>query len=128
MPRETFPLSSLQENSEHPADIVFRYSKWAPFSKRNLAKTVGRECTASPLVSVFLHANVTNIEMCHTTGRVLSIIAKSFSGKTVRHLCWNNRELSNSPDCEAVSQTCNGRFCRKSGALFSRSRRCGGRF
>src|ERR1700759_5219575 len=28
MPRETFPLSSLQENSEHPPAIAFRYSKW----------------------------------------------------------------------------------------------------
>jgi GMC oxidoreductase/NAD(P)-binding Rossmann-like domain len=84
MPQARFPLSSLQENSEDAADIVFRYSKWAPFSKRNLAKTVGREFTDSPLISVFLHANATSIEVCNTTGRVLSINAKSYSGKIHR--------------------------------------------
>ncbi len=38
-----------------------RYSKWTPFSKRNLARTVGRECLDHPQIKVFTHANVTEL-------------------------------------------------------------------
>jgi choline dehydrogenase-like flavoprotein len=41
-----------------PLGIRLRYSKWAPFNKRNLAHTVGRECLAHPRIRLFTHANV----------------------------------------------------------------------
>jgi hypothetical protein len=85
-PQPKFPLSSLQENPDETTDIVFRYSKWAPFSKRNLANTVGRDFPSSPLVTVFLHANVTSMEVCKSTGRILSIVAKNYSGKSHQFL------------------------------------------
>jgi choline dehydrogenase-like flavoprotein len=38
-------------------DIVLRFSKRAPFKKRNLAKTVGAEAIAHSKITVFTHAN-----------------------------------------------------------------------
>jgi len=38
-------------------DYVLRYSKWAPFNKRNLARTLGAEALANENIKVFLHAN-----------------------------------------------------------------------
>jgi choline dehydrogenase-like flavoprotein len=38
-------------------DIVVRFSKWAPFKRRNLAKTVGVEAMVHPKATVFTHAN-----------------------------------------------------------------------
>jgi choline dehydrogenase-like flavoprotein len=38
-------------------DIRVRFSKWTPFSKRNLAQTVGAEALAHPRITVFTHAN-----------------------------------------------------------------------
>lgn len=38
-------------------DIVIRFSKWAPFKMRNLAKTLGVEGMAHPNVTIFTHAN-----------------------------------------------------------------------
>jgi choline dehydrogenase-like flavoprotein len=43
-------------------ELRLRYSKWAPFSKRNLAHTVGRECLAHPRITVYTHANVATLE------------------------------------------------------------------
>jgi choline dehydrogenase-like flavoprotein len=39
-------------------DILLRFAKWAPFNKRNLAKTVGVEAINHPRITVFSHANV----------------------------------------------------------------------
>jgi len=39
-------------------DIRVRFSKWTPFSKRNLAQTVGPQALAHPHITVFTHANV----------------------------------------------------------------------
>ena len=64
------------------SDVNIRFSKWASFSKRNLANTVGRECLASSRITVFLHANVTSIEVSRERGLAERIIAKSYDGKT----------------------------------------------
>jgi len=43
-------------------ELRLRYSKWAPFSKRNLAHTIGRECLAHSRIKLFTHANVAALE------------------------------------------------------------------
>ncbi len=45
-----------------PPQLRLRYSKWAPFSKRNLAQTVGRECLADPRIHIYTHANVASLQ------------------------------------------------------------------
>lgn len=71
-----------QPSDSGPSDVTIRFSKWIAFSRRNLANTVGRECTASRRITVFLHANVTSIEACKEQGRAERIIAKSYNGRT----------------------------------------------
>jgi choline dehydrogenase-like flavoprotein len=63
-------------------DIQVRFSQWAPFSKRNLAKTIGKECLDSRSVTVFFHANATSIEVAKTRGGVERIVAKNYAGKS----------------------------------------------
>jgi len=81
-------------------EINVRFSRWIPFSKRNLAKTVGMECLHSRRVTVFMHANVTSIELSKTGGHVESVVAKNYAGKTytfrARHfvLCTGTIESS----------------------------------
>jgi choline dehydrogenase-like flavoprotein len=41
------------------SDLTLRFSKWAPFSHRNLAHTLGVRALASRNITVFLHANLT---------------------------------------------------------------------
>jgi len=74
-------LSSFQQ--EHALlsdDIRVRFSKWVPYRNRNLAKTLGQQCIHSSYVSVFLHANVTRIEMRQDGVSVKSVIAKTMDG------------------------------------------------
>ncbi len=78
--------------SEHPdlhfrkkqksQEIKIRFSKWAPFSKRNLANTVGRECLKSGRITCFLHANVTRVEPGNTNGRIEKVIVRNYCGTT----------------------------------------------
>jgi choline dehydrogenase-like flavoprotein len=45
-----------------PSDcIAARFSKWAPFAKRNLARTLGAEVLDHPQVTLFLHANAVSL-------------------------------------------------------------------
>jgi choline dehydrogenase-like flavoprotein len=75
-------LKSLEkEQVSGCSDINIRFSKWAPFSKRNLAKTIGNECLDSSGITVFFHANVTSIEVNKMRGRACRIIAKNYNGK-----------------------------------------------
>jgi len=62
------------------ADINVRFSKWAPFSKRNLASTLGPECLASERVTVFFHANVVGIRFREGSDRVETVTAKNYAG------------------------------------------------
>ena len=71
-----------QSSASRTSDVNIRFSKWIAFSRRNLANTVGRECIASSRIGVFLHANVTSIEVRKEQGLAERIIAKSYNGKT----------------------------------------------
>lgn len=71
----------------HPAvafspEVNLRYSKWAPFSKRNLAKTLGKEALEHSKMTVFTHANTASMkgtEGCIETARVLNYTGQEFS-------------------------------------------------
>lgn len=49
-------------------DLQLRFSKWAPFRCRNVARTLGRRSQDDPATRVFLHAAVTSIDL-HSDGR-----------------------------------------------------------
>ena len=49
-------------------DLLLRFSKWAPFRCRNVARTLGRRCQQDPATRVFLHATATSINL-HPDGR-----------------------------------------------------------
>lgn len=54
---DTFPAAANGAPCPSTDAVRVRFSKWAPFSRRNLANTEGRKCLASQCVTVFLHAN-----------------------------------------------------------------------
>lgn len=70
----------------HPAvafspEINLRYSKWAPFSKRNLANTLGKEALEHSKITVFTHANTASMEGAGgsvQTARVLNYAGEEF--------------------------------------------------
>lgn len=59
--------------------LQVRCSKWAPFRRRNLARTLGQRLAAHPRVRVLLHANVTAIR-CRDHGRVSGVEARTLGG------------------------------------------------
>jgi hypothetical protein len=68
-------------------EIRLRYSKWAPFNKRNLARTVGRECLAHPRIRLFTHANVASLHGRGdriTSARVLDYKGRAFDFRAGR--------------------------------------------
>ncbi len=84
---DTLPFdASLLPALGHPhvpfsPDITLRYSKWAPFARRNLARTVGAEALAHPNLTVFTHANVAALEGNGTriaAARVLNYAGSEF--------------------------------------------------
>lgn len=58
--------------------VRLRFSKWAPFRRRNLARSLGRECLAGSDVTVFTHANA--IALDASGGRVASVAVKNYAG------------------------------------------------
>lgn len=64
--------------------VEARVSKWIPFSKRNLAASVGREVTASELVRVFLHAQVTELLLDEAGARVKAVLVRDPGGRVAR--------------------------------------------
>jgi choline dehydrogenase-like flavoprotein len=62
------------------ADLRFRFSKWAPFRFRNLARTLGIRCENDPNTRIFLHAAVTSIDL-HRDGRqVENLLVRTVKG------------------------------------------------
>jgi choline dehydrogenase-like flavoprotein len=62
--------------------VAVRYSKWAPFARRNLAGTVGRACIEHDRVTVFTHANVASLlgsEQQMRSARVVNYTGTEFS-------------------------------------------------
>lgn len=63
-------------------EVRLRYSKWAPFARRNLAGSLGRECLASSGVQVFLHANAIALET--SGGEVCAAVVRNYAGEEFR--------------------------------------------
>ena len=80
-PDKGFLKSFETDQPSDGSDINIRFSKWTPISKRNLANTIGRECLASSRITVFLHANITSIEVSKVRRRVEHVIAKNYKGQ-----------------------------------------------
>ena len=63
------------------SEIRLRFSKWAPFSKRNLAQTIGRACLTDSRIHLYTHANVAELHVAGgyvTAARVLDYRGRSF--------------------------------------------------
>jgi choline dehydrogenase-like flavoprotein len=70
-------------------EIDVRYSKWAPFARRNLATTIGQDLVASTnktngVVTLFLHANVTEILLAANGGCTEAVLARNYAGTVFR--------------------------------------------
>lgn len=77
--------SELLKTLGHPEpltseDIRLRFSKWAPFSRRNLARTLGRECLAAPAILVFLHGNAVEVELRPSADLTRSVTVRNYGG------------------------------------------------
>lgn len=65
-------------------DIALRASKWAPFSRRNLAPTLGEQAIVSDKVTVFFHGNATEILLAQDGTRVEAILVRDYRGNRYR--------------------------------------------
>ncbi|WP_404783319.1 FAD-dependent oxidoreductase [Altericista sp. CCNU0014] len=64
--------------------LQMRFSKWAPFSQRNLAKTLGQRIKTDPHSKIYYHANATHIQL-HDRGQKVEFIAtKTYDGRVFR--------------------------------------------
>jgi choline dehydrogenase-like flavoprotein len=61
-----------------------RFSKWAPFSHRNLSRTLGAKAIASSRITVFLHANVTECLLSSDGARVEAFLVRNYRGDQFR--------------------------------------------
>lgn len=66
-----------------PSDqIRLRFSKWAPFNRRNLAHTLGPQAIAHPRITLFTHANVTSLHADPSDAtRIASARVLNYSGQ-----------------------------------------------
>jgi choline dehydrogenase-like flavoprotein len=64
--------------------VRLRFSKCAPFARRNLSKTLGKECLASKSVTVFTHANILSVDVNANGDAALSVTATNYSGVTYK--------------------------------------------
>jgi choline dehydrogenase-like flavoprotein len=61
-----------------------RFSKWAPFRCRNVARSLGRRCQEDPSTRIYLHASVTAIDL-HVDGRhVAGVQVRTLQGTAFR--------------------------------------------
>jgi choline dehydrogenase-like flavoprotein len=61
-------------------DINLRVSKWAPFSHRNVARTLGKKALSSDRITVVLHANVTECRLSPEGTRIEGFAVRNYRG------------------------------------------------
>jgi len=68
------------------SEIDVRFSKWAPFSRRNLANTVARDLLPpnAGRVTVYLHANVTEHLLAPDGSRIEAALVRNYAGARFR--------------------------------------------
>lgn len=65
-------------------DLQLRFSKWAPFRSRNVARSLGRRCQQDSGTRVFLHAAVTSILMHVDRTHVEAVQVRTLQGASFR--------------------------------------------
>jgi len=68
---------------EFSNDVRLRFSKWIPFGKRNLARTLGKAALAHPRITVVSHANVAEL-LGDGAGRVVAARVLDYAGRQFR--------------------------------------------
>ena len=71
-------------NFESNPNINLRFSKWAPFSHRNVARTLGEKAIASDRITVVLHANTTECLLSTNGSRIEALLARNYEGRCFR--------------------------------------------
>jgi choline dehydrogenase-like flavoprotein len=91
VPENPFETSSFLDSTQTASasdELQVRYSRWAPFTRRSLAGTVGRRCVGSANVTVYFHANVTRLD--REGDAVRTVHAANYGGKaytfSARHI------------------------------------------
>ncbi len=64
-------------------DMRLRYSKWMPFARRNLAKTLGTAALAHPNITIVTHANVAELTS-DSAGRISAARVLDYAGREFR--------------------------------------------
>lgn len=64
--------------------INLRFSKWAPFSHRNVARTLGQKAISSHRITVVLHANITECLLAACGSRIEGLSVRNYKGSTFR--------------------------------------------
>ena len=65
-------------------EVRVRFSKFAPFPRRNLAGTLGKQVVASDRITVFFHANVLSVDIDETGGWIESVRVRNYQGAEYR--------------------------------------------
>lgn len=60
--------------------LHYRFSKWAAFRNRNLARTIGPDIEKSDQIDVLLHANLTEIKLTENGSSVDELYIRSLAG------------------------------------------------
>lgn len=75
---------SVPANLDSNPNINLRFSKWAPFSHRNVARTLGTRAIQSGRINVFLHANVTECLLSSNGSRIDALLVRNYQGNCFR--------------------------------------------
>ena len=78
---EEFGMTSPVDLS---SDMRLRFSAWAPFHRRNLAKTLGKNLTHSRHTTICLHANAREILLTSNGAATEAVLACNYSGEQFR--------------------------------------------
>jgi choline dehydrogenase-like flavoprotein len=84
LPFDAALLAALKRPAvEFSDDVRLRFSKWIPFAKRNLARTLGKIALAHPKITVVSHANVAEL-LGDGAGRVVAARVLDYAGREFR--------------------------------------------
>lgn len=65
-------------------ELRARFSKCAPFSRRNLAATIGRDIGQGNMGTIYLHANLTELLLASSGDRVEAALVRNYAGTKFR--------------------------------------------
>jgi choline dehydrogenase-like flavoprotein len=66
------------------SELRARFSKCAPFSRRNMATTVGKDLEQSNSVTLYLHANLTELLLAPMGDRIEAALVRNYAGRNFR--------------------------------------------